>query len=90
MDFTNKVNEPGLYRQKETGHEIVLEQTAGLGSPIIDAFIKVGYERVSDAPEVTPEVETADVYTESVTKSGATQYRLNGKLISKEQYESKQ
>lgn len=63
---TNGDNRPlpqsGLYRQKETGIEIVLTQMPGLGSSQIDAFIQAGYERVGDIPtetKVEPKLETS-------------------------------
>lgn len=40
----------GLYRQKETGVEQILTVTPGLGSPMIDAFVKAGFEYVGDPP----------------------------------------
>ena len=87
-----KINPSGWYRQKETGMEMFLENTTPeYGSPMIDAFVKNGWVLI-DAPTIvtpaTPEVPE-DVYTETVTKSGATQYRINGKLVSKEQYNNK-
>ena len=81
-------NRQGLYRQKETGAEMYLEnKTPEYGSPMIDAFVKGGWVFVSETMPVAvaPSVE----YTESVTKSGATQYRHNGKLISREEYDNK-
>lgn len=93
MEETNgdkrPLNSTGLYRHKENGIEIWLEQTPGLGSPIIDAFVKAGFVWVSNSQPQFPKADSGE-YTESVTKTGATQYRLNGKLISKEQYDSKQ
>lgn len=86
-------NRDGLYRQKETGAEMYLEnKTPDLGSPMIDAFVKCGWVFVSESAPVIPEVQaevSEDVYTESTTKNGAVQYRLNGKLISKEQFDNK-
>lgn len=92
-------NQEGLYRQKETGAEMYLEnKTPEYGSPMIDAFVKGGWVFVSkDRPVAIPEIDTtlasveedntgSDVYTRSTTKSGQIQYRHNGKLISKEQY----
>lgn len=86
-----KINPSGWYRQKESGAEMFLENTTPeYGSPMIDAFVKGGWEKIdapTQIPLATPEV--IDDYTESVTKTGATQYRLNGKLISKEQFDNK-
>lgn len=86
-------NRGGLYRQKETGAEMYLENTSPeLGSPMIDAFVKGGWVFVSESAPVTPEVKaevSGDAYTESTTKNGVVQYRLNGKLISKEQFDNK-
>ena len=86
-----KINPSGWYKQKETGVEMFLENTTPeYGSPMIDAFVKCGWvliDKPTQVPLATPEV--VDEYTETVTKSGATQYRLNGKLISKEQFNNK-
>lgn len=84
-----KINPAGWYRQKETGMEMYLENTTPeYGSPMIDAFVRCDWVKI-DAPTIVtpadPEV-TEDVYTKTVTKSGATQYRINGKLVSKEQF----
>ena len=94
MQETNgngKLNPSGWYRQKETGAEMFLENTTPeLGSPMIDAFVKGGWvliDNPTQVPLATPETE--DVYTETVTKSGVTQYRINGKLVSKEQFNNK-
>lgn len=48
----------GLYRQRETGVEQVLHMTPELGTSLIDAFIKAGFERVGDVPTVTIAPET--------------------------------
>jgi len=52
-------NKAGLYRQKETGVEMFLENTTPeYGSPMIDAFIKGGWEFVSEtAPAPKAEVK---------------------------------
>jgi len=83
------LNQSGLYRQKETGVEMYLEnKTLELGSPMIDAFVKGGWVKISDAQApATPEVQ--DTYSESTTKNGSVQYRHNGKLISKEEYNNR-
>lgn len=84
-----RINPSGWYRQSETGAEMFLENTSPeLGSPMIDAFVKGGWvliDKPTQVPVASPEV-AEDVYTETTTKNGITQYRLNGKLISKEQY----
>lgn len=43
----------GLYRQKETGVTQVLTMSPELGTSLIDAFIKAGFERIGDVPTVT-------------------------------------
>lgn len=43
----------GLYKQKETGAETVLLMTPELGTSMIDAFIRAGFERIGDVPTVT-------------------------------------
>lgn len=94
-------NRDGLYRQKETGAEMYLEnKTPEYGSPMIDAFVKGGWVFVSEErPVVVEAIETTpdsieedvstDVYTQTTTKSGQVQYRHNGKLISKDEYDNK-
>lgn len=95
MEETNgdgkELNKEGLYRHSGTGQEIWLEQTPPYGSPVIDAFIKAGFVYIGNEKPQVPEVvePTEDVYTETTTKNGKVQYRLNGKLISKEQYDNK-
>lgn len=54
----------GLYRQRETGVEQVLVMTPELGTPLIDAFIKAGFERVGDIPETKVVSDTAKVTKE--------------------------
>jgi hypothetical protein len=57
-----ELHKSGLYRSKDTGVEMVLHQNPGLGSPVIDAFVKAGFERVGDIPTVptaTPKVVKA-------------------------------
>lgn len=88
-DFTNKVNKEGLYRLPETGVEVWLEQSPPYGSPIIDGFIKAGFKLVEGAEKPSTVTPTEDVYTESVAKNGTPQYRKNGKLITKEEFDSK-
>lgn len=82
---------PGIYRHKETGAEVELKIQPKLGTPLINAFIRSGFEYVGPAPkaELKPEVvsEPKDEYTQAETKSGAIQYRKNGKLISKDEYD---
>jgi len=81
-----KINPAGWYKQKETGAEMFLENTTPeYGSPMIDAFVRCGWVKIDEPTQVSP-ASPAEEYTETITASGATQYRLNGKLISKEQY----
>lgn len=80
------LNRPGLYRQKETGQEIYLEGTPGLGTPIIDAFVQAGFVFISDQKPVVIASAPSSGYTESHTKNGQIQYRHNGKLVSEEEY----
>jgi len=85
-----KINPSGWYRQKETGAEMLLENTTPeYGSPMIDAFVRCGWVKI-DAPTQVPQATPAeDAYTESIASNGVTQYRLNGKLISKEQFNNR-
>ena len=54
---TNGENRPlnpsGIYKQKVTGAEVYLEDTPGVGTPIIDAFIQAGFVKV-ESSEVSP------------------------------------
>jgi hypothetical protein len=60
-------NRPGLYRLKGGDVEVVLDGHPDLGTPMIDAFVQAGYERVGDKPtevkstEVAPEVKVNKV-----------------------------
>lgn len=81
-----KLNQSGIYKHKETGVEVELNATAE-GTALIDAFVQVGFVYVGPKPEVVS--QPIDEYTESATKMGAIQYRKNGKLISKDEYDNK-
>lgn len=84
-----KLNLPGTYQHKETGAIAELDENAGTGTSTIDAFIQAGFVKV-ETPVVVSQPDTdKSEYTESVTKSGSVQYRKNGKLISKDEYENK-
>jgi len=52
----SQLSKPGMYRHKETGVEVYLEQTPPYGTPIIDAFVRLGYVYVGDKPTEEPEV----------------------------------
>jgi hypothetical protein len=52
------LNKPGLYRHKETGAEVTLNDNPGIGTPMIDAFIQAGFVKVEE-PIVAPEIEKA-------------------------------
>ena len=47
---------PGIYRHKETGVEVELTVQPKLGTPLINAYIKMGFEYVR--PAVKEEVVT--------------------------------
>lgn len=51
----------GLYRQKETGIEQILEMNPELGTAQIDAFMRAGFERVGDIPTVSNTPQTIKV-----------------------------
>lgn len=93
---------PGVYRHKVTGVEVTLKTQPKLGTPLINAYIRSGFEYVGPKPvkdvsEVVSDttesgavdVVEGDKFTETKTKNGTIQYRKNGKLISKEEYENK-
>lgn len=86
-----KLADAGYYKHKETGAIVKLDALAGAGTPTIDAFIQVGFVKVDEPIEETKVVSEPkeDEYTEKETKSGAIQYRKNGKLISKDEYDKK-
>lgn len=69
----------GLYRQKETGAEMYLEnKTPELGSPMIDAFVKGGWELVSEHVE-SKEAEVVS----NVEKKEPTNEELRNELVGK-------
>jgi hypothetical protein len=89
----NGKTEDGFYQHKETGAVVQLINDPELGTPLTNAYIRAGFIYIgkTDPRIVESEVEdktvsAQDVYTESTTKNGNVQYRLNGKIISKEQY----
>lgn len=47
----NKTGEAGLYRHPETGAEAITQYDPLFGNAQSEAFIRVGFERVGDAPE---------------------------------------
>lgn len=51
-----QLNKPGSYRHKETGAVVELDMTPGVGTPLIDAYVQVGFVRVEDEPKVEPSV----------------------------------
>lgn len=80
------LNQSGWYKHKETGATVELDITPGVGTPLIDAYIQVGFVPC-EAPKVVS-APSQSGYTESTTKNGKIQYRNNGKLISKDEYEA--
>lgn len=84
-------NITGVYRHRDAGNEIYLEVNPDTGTALIDAFVQQGYEWIKATEDkVEPESIDSidDTYTKTITKSGVTQHRHNGKLISKEQYDN--
>jgi hypothetical protein len=83
---------PGIYRHKDTGVEVTLKTQPKLGTPLINAYIRSGFEYVGPKPvesEVVFEPQVGvDKYIEKVNKNGKPMYYKNGKLISKEEYEN--
>ena len=91
----NGKTEDGFYQHKETGVVVQLINDPELGTPLTNAYIRAGFvyvgkydPRVVESEEDGVTVSDQDVYTQSTTKNGKVQYRLNGKMISKEQYEN--
>ena len=92
FETDKSVKLPGIYRHKETGVEVSLKTQPKLGTPLINAYLKMGYEYVGPKPVKTevvskPQDEVTDEYIEKVNKNGKSMYYKNGKLISKEEYE---
>lgn len=59
-------NKEGLYRQKETGAEMYLENTTPeYGSPMIDAFVKAGWVLVDEPAHTAPVNEAKPKITKS-------------------------
>lgn len=85
----------GFYKHKETGVVVPLNETPGVGSPLIDAYVRMGFEKVSEAeamastPASSKEDASGDVYSTNTTKNGNVQYRKNGKIIKKEVYDAR-
>ena len=50
------VPKPGLYRHP-SGAEVVLSESPGIGTPMLDAFIQQGYVRVEEERKVAPRDE---------------------------------
>jgi len=94
-----KLNQAGRYVHKGSGAVVFLNTMPDVGTPQIDAFVQAGFVRedepkdepktvvTEDSPELKQELK--DEYTEKETKTGAIQYRKNGKLISKDEYDNK-
>lgn len=87
----------GLYRHTGTGVVVELDETPGVGTPLIDAFVKMGYVKVTEEEmaaeksEPTASAGSEDLgngYTAKMTKRGM-QYRLNGRIISKEDFDNR-
>jgi hypothetical protein len=53
-----KNNKAGRYVHKDTGAVVNLRETPGVGTPMIDAFIQVGYVKEDEKVEKEPELET--------------------------------
>lgn len=62
-------NPGGVYRQKETGQELVAVETAKFGSPQADAFVRLGYEYVGPAPR---QLQVADPTAPRLTSPAGT------------------
>lgn len=91
------LRESGYYKHKETGAIVELDANPD-NTSTLDAFAQVGFVKIDDSEvpkKVVPaesgavEVVGEDKFTETETKTGKVQYRKNGKLISKDEYENK-
>lgn len=52
----SKIRPSGFYKHKETGIVVEINELPGLGNPIADAFVQVGYDYVgTDDPRVSSE-----------------------------------
>lgn len=84
----NGKSQDGFYRHEETGQVVKLENDPDLGTPLTNAYIRAGFKFIgTEPPEVVSEESGYTTYTDV---KGVTRYRYNGKLISKDEYESHQ
>lgn len=86
----NGKSEDGFYQHKGTGAIVELINDPDLGTPLTNSYIRAGFTYIGKTDPRIVESKEEDItvsdYTETVTKSGAIQYRRNGKLISAEEY----
>ena len=83
-------NNPGQYRDPESGAELEVTMNAGA-----DALVRMGWERVGDntisRPQASRKPQTdfdpSDVFSISKASSGEKRYFKNGKRISAKEYE---
>jgi len=85
---TGTYNQPGLYRDPQSGAELEVSMPAGA-----DALVRMGWEFIAEYAEPASdkpanEITSNDTYTSTTTAKGQTQYRKNGKMVSKDVYEA--
>ncbi len=98
-----QLNQSGWYKHKETGATVQLESTPGVGSPVVDAFVNVGFVKMTDseiaamqtvvAPEVTAddaETEGETEYRATTDKNGKEMYYKGNLRISKAKYDARE
>ena len=55
---TNR-NKSGWYKHKDQGTIVEINEIPGLGNPVADAFVQVGYEYIgTEKPSATPTKKT--------------------------------
>jgi|ERR1035437_4284717 hypothetical protein len=90
---TGTFNEPGLYRDPDSGAELEVSMSAGA-----DALVRMGWKLIRPVQETSPaeaalevpaqsESTNSDTFSQTTTAKGITQYRKNGKLTSQSDYE---
>ena len=82
----------GLYRNKETGQELIAQGSSKFGNPQADAFVRLGFEYVGPAPkntEFAPDPNTGPAAANTTTGNPlATAAELRSQLAEAEAREA--
>ena len=55
MALETNIHKSGYYKHKEQGTVVEILEIPGLGNPVADAFVQVGYEYIgTEKPSATP------------------------------------